>query len=92
MANMGNMPLQMFWFNNPVAQWVVKKFGGRRLNAFTLFIEWLDKQVEKRMTEGLGDRRRDMLQHFIEAKDQNGESVKKGDVMIEGVNISWSWS
>jgi cytochrome P450 len=28
-----------------------------------------------------------MLQHFINAKDQNGQPVQKSDVMIEGVNI-----
>jgi cytochrome P450 len=39
------------------------------------------------MREGQSDRRRDMLQHFIDAKDQSGQPVKKGDVMIERVNI-----
>jgi cytochrome P450 len=87
MANMGNMPLQMFWFNNPIAQWLVKNLGGRRLNAFSVFLDWLEARVDTRMKEGLGDQRRDLLQHFIDAKDQSGNPVKKGDVMIEGVNI-----
>lgn len=87
MANMGNVPLQMMWFNNPVAQWVVKHFGGKRLAAFSLFLNWLEKRVEERYRTGLGDKRRDLLQHFIEAKDTSGNPVKKADVMIEGVNI-----
>ncbi|SPO07790.1 related to pisatin demethylase / cytochrome P450 monooxygenase [Cephalotrichum gorgonifer] len=87
MANMGNMPLQMFWFNNPVVQWALKNFGGKRLAAFSLFLNWLDNRVEERYRNGLGDKRRDLLQLFIDAKDISGNPVKKGDVMIEGVNI-----
>ncbi|CAI4215965.1 unnamed protein product [Parascedosporium putredinis] len=87
MANMGNMPLQMFWFNNAVAQWLVKRFGGKRLSAFNLFLDWLDARVAERYRNGLGGKRRDLLQHFIEAKDMTGNPVKKEDVMIEGVNI-----
>jgi cytochrome P450 len=87
MANMGNIPLQTFWFNNSVSKWLVKKFGGKRLNAFDVFLEWLEQRVDERMRNGLGDARRDMLQHFVEAKDPSGQPVKKGDVMIEGVNI-----
>lgn len=87
MANMGNVPLQMFWFNNRVAQWAVRKFGGSRLNAFSVFLDWLEERVKDRLHSGLGEKRRDMLQHFVEAKDMNGQPVTKGDVMIEGVNI-----
>lgn len=87
MANMGNVPLQMFWFNNAIAQWFVKNFGGKRLNSFNIFLQWLDKRVTERMTNGLGNKRKDMLQHFVEAKDMSGQPVTKGDVMIEGVNI-----
>ncbi|KAH7254582.1 hypothetical protein MRS44_016745 [Fusarium solani] len=88
MANMGNMPLQMFWFNNSAARWFVRTFGGGRLNAFDVFLQWLEKRVEQRMEAGLAPgQRRDMLQHFIESKDPQGLPVKKGDVMIEGVNI-----
>lgn len=87
MSNMGNVPLQMFWFNNGIAQWIIRTFGGKRLNSFNVFLQWLEKRVEERMTNGLGDKRKDMLQHFVEAKDMHGRPVKKGDVMIEGVNI-----
>jgi cytochrome P450 len=88
MGNMGILPLQMFWINNPVSKWFTKNFGGDRLNAFDVFIDWLDGRVEERMTNGLlPGQRRDLLQHFIEAKDPQGEPVGKRDVMIEGVNI-----
>jgi hypothetical protein len=39
------------------------------------------------MGNGLGNRQKNMLQHFIEMKGVNGKPVEKGDVMIEGVNI-----
>ncbi|CAI7613738.1 unnamed protein product [Penicillium pancosmium] len=87
MSNMGNIPLQMRWFNNDLAHWMVKKFGGKRLNSFNIFLQWLEKRVEERMANGLGDKRKDMLQHFVDAKDMSGHQVQKGDVMIEGVNI-----
>lgn len=87
MANMGNVPLQMFWFNNSIAQWMVQNFGGKRMNSFNVFLQWLEKRVTERMINGLGNKRKDMLQHFIDAKDMSGQPVKKGDVMIEGVNI-----
>ncbi|KAJ5203154.1 hypothetical protein N7449_005233 [Penicillium cf. viridicatum] len=87
MANMGNVPLQMFWFNNPIAQWMIRVCGGRRMNSFNVFLQWLDERVTERMTNGLGNKRKDMLQYFVEAKDMSGQPVKKGDVMIEGVNI-----
>jgi cytochrome P450 len=88
MGNMGILPLQMFWINNPASKWLTKTFGGDRLNAFDVFIDWLHNRVEERMTNGLlPDQRRDLLQHFIEAKDHRGQPVGKKDVMIEGVNI-----
>ncbi|KAF2996528.1 hypothetical protein E8E14_000801 [Neopestalotiopsis sp. 37M] len=87
MSNMGNVPLQNFWFNNAFSKWVIRTFGGKRLNAFDVFVDWLEHRVDARMSDGLGEKRRDMLQHFIEAKDLNGQPVKKADVMIEGVNI-----
>ncbi|KAH7142828.1 cytochrome P450 [Dactylonectria estremocensis] len=88
MANMGNVSFQMLWFNNPLAKWAVRTFGGERLNAFDIFLEWLDKRVGERMTHGLKDeQRRDMFQHYSEVKDPQGLPVKKGNAMIEGVNI-----
>ncbi|KAF4990110.1 hypothetical protein FDECE_14493 [Fusarium decemcellulare] len=88
MGNMGILPLQMLWINNPVSKWFTKTFGGDRLNAFDVFIDWLDKRVEERMTNGLlPGQRRDLLQHFIEVKDAAGHQADKKEVMIEGVNI-----
>ncbi|WPB08484.1 uncharacterized protein RHO25_013150 [Cercospora beticola] len=87
MANMGHVPGKMFWFNNPVARFLIRKFGGERMNTFETFLGWLEKRVDQRMQEGLGDRRFDMLQYFINGKTQDGKPVSKGEVMIEGVNI-----
>lgn len=87
MAIMGNMPVQTFGFNNLVAQWAVKNFGGKRLNAFSVFLDWLEQRVDERMEKESEENQRDMLQHFINAKDRKDKPVKKGDVMIEVVNI-----
>lgn len=88
MANMGNIPGQMFWFNNPLARFMIRKFGGSQMNSFETFLGWLEKRVDQRMREGLAaDRRPDMLQFFIDGKTPDGESVSKSEVMIEGVNI-----
>ncbi|KAM0240146.1 hypothetical protein ACHAP5_008066 [Fusarium lateritium] len=88
MGNMGIIPWQMFWINNPVIKWITKTFGSYRLNAFDIFIDWLDDRVEERMTNGLLPHQpRDLLQHFIEVKDSQGRQVGKKEVMIEGVNI-----
>lgn len=88
MANMGNVPLQMFWFNNAVSKFLVERLGGSKLNAFEKFLKWLETRVIERMQNGLGNRRRDMLQHFIEMKGIQGQSkAGVGDAMIEGVNI-----
>ena len=86
-SNMGNMPLQMFWFNNKVFQWLAKNYGGEKLNRMNVFFEWLGVRVEERMENGLGDKRRDMLQHFVELKDQNGQAVDKGEVMMESGSV-----
>ncbi|KAG4433228.1 hypothetical protein IFR05_011282 [Cadophora sp. M221] len=87
MAKMGYFPGQMLIFNNKVSKYLVAKFGGRSLNVFDDFLRWLEAVVEKRMKDGSGYGRRDMLQHFIDAKDDSGQPVKMIDVMSEGVNI-----
>lgn len=88
MANMGHMPWKMFWFNNPVARYLTRTFGGERMNTFETFLDWLEKRVDQRMREGPGDRRPDMLlQYFINGKTPGGSAVSKAEVMIEGVNI-----
>ncbi|KAF4994804.1 hypothetical protein FGRMN_5538 [Fusarium graminum] len=88
MGNMGILPLQMLWINNPVSKWITKTFGGDRLNAFDVFIDWLDERVEERMTGGpLHGQPRDLLQYFIETKNHQGQQLSKKEVMIEGVNI-----
>lgn len=87
MANMGNVPLQMFWFNNRVSRFLVNRFGGDGMKALQIFEDWLNARVTERMSNGLGDRRRDMLQYFIEAKDQQGEPLSQKAVMSEAANV-----
>jgi cytochrome P450 len=87
MANFGHIPLQTFWFNNSFSRYLIRNFGGRRLNSFETFVGWLDKRVTERMKEEPGAAHNDMLQYFINGRMPNGEPVGKGEVMIEGINI-----
>lgn len=87
MANMGHVPGQMFWFNNPVTQYLIHSFGTERMKALSTFMGWLDARVDQRLNEEPGDRRPDMLQYFINGKTPDGNPVSKAEVMIEGVNI-----
>lgn len=55
------------------------------MNAFENFLGWLEKRVDQRMHEGLGGRRLDLLQYFINGKTPDGNPVMKAaKVMIEG--------
>jgi hypothetical protein len=38
--------------------------------------KWLENRLVERMTNGLGDRQKDMMQHFIEMKGSEGQSRK----------------
>jgi cytochrome P450 len=87
MANMGSVPLQMFWINNGLSRFLVENVGGEKLKAFQKFLIWLENRATDRMKHGLGDWRRDMLQYFIEMKGIQGKQTTVYDVMIEGVNI-----
>ncbi|KFZ20438.1 hypothetical protein V501_00140 [Pseudogymnoascus sp. VKM F-4519 (FW-2642)] len=84
---MGHVPWQMFWFNF-IVRYLIRKYGGESMNAFENFLGWLEKRVDQRMHEGLGDRRPGLLQYFIYGKTPDGNPVMKAaEVMIEGVNI-----
>lgn len=84
MANMGHVPWQMFWFNNFIVRYLIRKYGGESMNAFENFLGWLEKRVDQRMHEGLSDRRPDLLQYFINGKTPDGNPVMKAaEVMIE---------
>ncbi len=90
LGNMGHVPLQMWWFNNPVSKWLFERFGPAELQAFPKFLKWLEARVVDRMKNGLGGRRMDMLQHFVEMKGSPSsptESATKEDVMTESVLI-----
>ncbi|KAI0120146.1 cytochrome P450 [Nemania sp. FL0031] len=88
MSNLGYFPLQSYWINNPVSSFLSRHFGGPRLNAFNIFMDWVERQVDDRMRNGLRGARRDMLQHFIEAKDLNGNPAANSDVSSAGADTT----
>lgn len=87
MANMGHMPLQMFWFNNRLSQWLVRNYGGKKLNTMAVFVDWFSRLVEERQRNGLQGTRKDMLQYFIEAKTVDSTPMTKADIVVEGINL-----
>lgn len=87
MSNMGYIPGQMNWLTNPVVKFLSSRFGSNKMNAFDHFITWMGERVDERMSKGLGDRRPDMLDYFINAKDSEGQPVTRSAVMMEIGNI-----
>lgn len=87
MANLANVPFQAWWINNPLMKWSIKNFGGKELNAFDHFLAWLAKRVEVRMSPKSNNTRKDLMQYFIDAKDQRNQPVSKADIMSDGMNL-----
>jgi cytochrome P450 len=87
MGNMGHVPLQVWRFNNGVSEWLLKRIAPPDLQAFPKFLKWLESRVEGRMKNGLDERRKDMLHHFIEMNGSNSQTATKAEVMVESVVI-----
>ena len=88
MSSMGHVPLQMWWFWNPLSRWALENFGGEKLNAFPNFLKWLTGRIVDRMGNGPPSNRKDMLQHFIEMKGKSdSESATKDDILVEAVIV-----
>lgn len=88
MGNMGHVPLQMWWFTNPVSDSMLQHIAPPEIQAFLKSIKWLEGCIDERMKEGREDRRNDMLQQFIEMKGR-GSSLRaaKEEVLVDAVVI-----
>ncbi|PYI26716.1 cytochrome P450 [Aspergillus indologenus CBS 114.80] len=92
MANLGHYPGQPSRFlNHPALAAVLRGLGVP--NSFLRFREWSVTRVRARMQErsaaGPPDQspRKDMLHHFVQMKDAQGNPASEGEVLIEAMNI-----
>lgn len=82
-ANLGHIPGQRKWLNNPISPYLIQFFGGDTLKGTFKFRQYVRKAVEDRFYSKQKPDIPDMLQHFIEAKDRDGSAVSFSDVMKE---------
>ncbi|VUC37794.1 unnamed protein product [Clonostachys rosea] len=87
LSNLGYIPGQQAWVNNPVTQFMFKLLRGKG-SSFSTFNEWSLKQVVDRLNEPKDvDRKRDILDYFIEMKEPNGDKATLPSVLIEIGNL-----
>lgn len=88
-SNMGYMPLQNRWITNPVTQWLIQTFGDPTTTG-EKFRLWLTESVASRYyaeKKPIKPQDKDMLQHFIEAKDRDGNPNTFNNVLSEAGNV-----
>ena len=88
-SNMGYMPLQNWWITNRATQWLITNFGDPTTTG-EKFRLWLTDSVAKRYyaeKKPIKVQDKDMLQHFIEAKDRDGNPNTFYNVMGEAGNV-----
>lgn len=87
MANMGHMWGQMFLVDNPIGSGIMRLTGMINTKPYQSFAAWTDGKVRARRDGKEGTDRKDMLNHFLQMKQFNGEPAKHEEVMMEALNI-----
>jgi cytochrome P450 len=87
MANMGHVWGQMSFFDNPVTGAFVKWLGLVNTSPYAKFQSWTNEKVLARREGKTGNSRKDMLNHFLNMKQRNGEPASHSEVMMEALNI-----
>ena len=88
-SNMGYMPLQNWWITNPITQWIIQTVGDPTTTG-EKFRLWLTDSVAIRYNAEklpVKPQEKDMLQHFIEAKDRDGNPNTFNNVLSEAGNV-----
>ncbi|XRM40663.1 hypothetical protein ABZX51_003975 [Aspergillus tubingensis] len=90
MANLGHYPGKSRLLTSPTTAALTRWLGIP--NSFHHFRQWSVNRVRARMQESaaptLGkSTRKDMLHHFVQMKDANGNPASEGEVLIEAMNI-----
>ncbi|KAK9774578.1 putative Cytochrome P450 [Seiridium cardinale] len=87
-ANMGNIPGQLIWINNPITQFIASIVSRGKHESFAKFQNWMFSHVATRLAEPVGvERDKDLLDHFISMKERDGSSATPGSAMIEIGNL-----
>ena len=86
-SNLGHLPGQRKWLNNPVSQFLIQHFGSDSMKGTYKFRKFVGKAVGDRYYSNTKPDVPDMLQHFIEAKDRDGSPQPFGDVIKESANV-----
>ena len=85
MSNVGHLPGQMWIFQNSFFVSLARMFGIE--NPMLKFKAWTENRVILRREGKEGSARKDMLTHFLNAKNDQGQPLTHGEVMIEAMNI-----
>lgn len=86
-TNLGHIPFQSRWMFNPISQYLINKLASGSLKGGAIFREWLTKSVSVRFYSQEKPAEKDMLQHFIEAKDRDGNPNTFEHVLPEAGNV-----
>lgn len=88
MANMGHMWGQMFILDNPFVATILARLKIVNTLPYARFSTWTDEKVRARRDAGPeGKSRKDMLNHFLNMKNVNGDPASHKEVMMEALNI-----
>jgi hypothetical protein len=83
LSNLGHVPFQGWVVMNPVSQWFFATFGNDSMKGAGRFRAWLTESVQKRYYSTDKPTEKDMLQHFIEATDRDGNPNQFPHVLSE---------
>jgi hypothetical protein len=86
-SNMGNLPFQFRLINNSVCNWLIKYLGTKEMNGANIFRKWLFDSVSAWNFSDKKAETFDMLQHFCDAKDRDGNRVDFKTAMGEAANV-----
>jgi cytochrome P450 len=87
MANMGHIWGQMFLVDTLIVATILSWFGMVNTKSYGKFAAWTDQKVRARRDGKEGTDRKDMLNHFLQMKQNNGEPARHEEVMMEALNI-----
>jgi hypothetical protein len=82
-SNLGHVPFQGWLVMNPASQWFFATFGNDSMKGAGRFRAWLEESVAKRYYSKDKPAEKDMLQHFIEATDRDGNPNQFPHVLSE---------
>jgi cytochrome P450 len=85
MATLGYVPGQMKWVYNPISNFILSVVSAAENAHFPI---WVKQQLDKRRAEPKdSQRKRDMLDHFVDMKERDGRPASDPSIFVEVGNI-----